>query len=97
MWVNQLVLLITQHTEDLLRHGGYWVIAIVSAVEALPLLGSIIPGHTVVILGGFFARLEILNIYWVMAAAAFGASCSRPVRRTLRLRLRFRLHVRAAT
>ena len=71
--MNQIVVLIMQHAEELLRHGGYWLIAIVSAIEALPLLGSIIPGHTIVILGGFFARLGILNIYLVMLAATVGA------------------------
>ncbi len=71
--VNHIILTLTGQLELLLRQGGYWVIAIVSAVEALPLLGSIVPGHTIVILGGFFARLGILNIYGVMAVAAFGA------------------------
>lgn len=61
------------HLESLLRQGGYWVIGIVAIAEALPLFGTIIPGHTIVILGGFFARLGLLNIYVVMAIAAVGA------------------------
>ncbi len=61
------------HLESLLQQGGYWVIGIVAVAEGLPLFGTIIPGHTIVILGGFFARLGLLNIYIVMAIAAAGA------------------------
>ena len=75
--VNHLIIGIIQavveHLENVLRAGGYWVIGIVAIAEALPLFGTIIPGHTVVILGGFFSRLGFLNIYVVMVIAALGA------------------------
>lgn len=71
--MNHLIFGSISHLEILLQQGGYWVIGVVAVAEALPLLGTIIPGHTIVILGGFFARLGFLNIYAVMAITAFGA------------------------
>ena len=71
--MSHLVFLLITQLQDILRHGGYWVIGIVSVAEALPLIGSIIPGHTIVIFGGFFAHLGILNVYAVMFWAAVGA------------------------
>lgn len=71
--VTHLITGIIGHLESLLQQGGYWVIGIVAVAEALPLFGTIIPGHTIVILGGFFARLGVLNIYVVMAIATAGA------------------------
>jgi undecaprenyl-diphosphatase len=59
--------------QNVLHAGGYWVLAVISVVEALPLIGSIIPGHAAVFLAGFFAHLGILNVYAVAAIASFGA------------------------
>ena len=64
---------IIAHFQAILEHGGYWVIAAASILESIPLLGTIIPGHTIVIIGGFFARLGFLNIYIVGAIAAVGS------------------------
>ena len=64
---------IADSLQNALRHGGYWVIAVTAIVEGLPLVGSIIPGQTIVILGGFFAKLGLLNLYVVMILAAIGA------------------------
>jgi len=59
--------------QAILQHGGYWLIGASSILESIPLLGTIIPGHTIVIIGGFFAKLGFLNIYAVMAIAAAGS------------------------
>ena len=61
------------HLQDILRGGGYWLIGLVSVLEALPLVGTIIPGHTIVIFGGFFAHLGFLNVYLVAFWATVGA------------------------
>ena len=61
------------YMNTILAQGGYWIVALSSAAEALPLLGSIVPGHSIVLFGGFFARLGILNVYEVIAMAAIGA------------------------
>jgi membrane protein DedA with SNARE-associated domain/membrane-associated phospholipid phosphatase len=71
--MNQIISILVLHLEDILRHGGYWVIGLVSVVEALPLIGTIVPGHTVVIFGGFFAHQGFLNVYLVAFWAAVGA------------------------
>ena len=72
-YMDHLLSILIAHLEEILRHGGYWVIGFVSIAEALPLIGSIIPGQTVVIFGGFFAHLGFLNVYWVALWAAIGA------------------------
>ncbi len=59
--------------QAILQHGGYWLIAAASVLESIPLLGTIIPGHTIVIIGGFFAKLGFLNIYAVAGIAAAGS------------------------
>ncbi len=71
--MNHFVGEFLNHLQSILQAGGYWVLGVVSVVEALPLIGSVIPGHAVVFLGGFFAHLGILNVYIVAALASFGA------------------------
>jgi undecaprenyl-diphosphatase len=61
------------HLEALLQAGGYWILGFVAIVEVIPLIGSIIPGHTIIILGGFFAHMGILNVYVVLVVSALGA------------------------
>ena len=71
--MDHLLSILIDPLEMILRHGGDWVIGFVSIVEALPLIGSIVPGHTIVIFGGFFAHLGFLNVYAVAFWAAVGA------------------------
>ena len=40
--MNHLLALLITHLEVILRHGGYWVILVVSIVEALPLIGTVL-------------------------------------------------------
>ncbi|MDD4271189.1 MAG: bifunctional DedA family/phosphatase PAP2 family protein [Patescibacteria group bacterium] len=56
----------------LLDHWGYIIIFIAAIAEALPILGTFIPGHTIIILGGFLAKLGILRLEAVMVVAAVG-------------------------
>ena len=70
---SHLVVSIVNALEQLLQQGGYWIVTLVACVEALPFIGSIVPGHTIVIAGGFFARLGMLNVYVLMALASAGA------------------------
>ena len=57
----------------ILSHGGYWIILVVSIAEALPLIGSFVPGHTIVFFAGFLARLGVLNLWYVIIIASIGA------------------------
>ncbi|MDO8575407.1 MAG: bifunctional DedA family/phosphatase PAP2 family protein [bacterium] len=59
--------------ENTLRGGGIWIILIVAIAEALPLIGSFIPGHIVIILGGFLAKLGVFNFWYVVIVAGIGA------------------------
>jgi len=57
----------------LLDHWGSWVILITAILEATPVFGLVMPGQTVVMLGGFFSRLGEIPLWKVIIAAAIGA------------------------
>jgi undecaprenyl-diphosphatase len=54
-------------------HGGYVFLFLVSTLEAVPVIGSAVPGHTAVILAGFLSRIGVLNVWFVMLIATLGA------------------------
>lgn len=57
----------------LIDHWGYLIIFLSAMVEALPILGTFIPGQTIVIFGGFLAWLGVLRLEAVIIVAASGA------------------------
>ena len=57
----------------ILNPWGYWIVLLGAILEANPITGFIIPGMTMVIAGGFFAKLNVLKIYYVMISASIGA------------------------
>ncbi len=56
----------------ILSHGGYWVIFLAAILEAMP-FGFLVPGHLIVILGGFFSKLGIFNFWYVALIGSLGA------------------------
>ncbi|MEI6596698.1 MAG: bifunctional DedA family/phosphatase PAP2 family protein [bacterium] len=56
----------------LLDHWGYIIIFFAYIAETLPILGTFIPGHTIIILGGFLAKIGVLKLETVIFVAAFG-------------------------
>ncbi len=56
-----------------LNHWGYWIILVAAMLEASPLFGLLIPGQLIVIIGGFFVKLGILDIGDTIFIAALGA------------------------
>ncbi|MFH1583068.1 MAG: bifunctional DedA family/phosphatase PAP2 family protein [Candidatus Falkowbacteria bacterium] len=56
----------------LIDHWGYLIIFITAISEALPILGTFIPGHTIIILGGLLAKIGIFKLGAVMAVASAG-------------------------
>lgn len=65
--------LILNILESWAMHGGYAFLFTISVLEAVPFIGSTIPGHTSVILAGFLARIGVLNFWWVFILASLGA------------------------
>ena len=57
----------------LIDHWGYLIIFLSAIAEALPALGTFFPGHTIIILGGFFSQLGVLRLSAVILAATAGA------------------------
>ncbi|MDO8668246.1 MAG: bifunctional DedA family/phosphatase PAP2 family protein [bacterium] len=57
----------------LIDHWGYLILFLSAVVETLPVLGTFIPGQTIVIFGGFLAWLGVLRLDAVIIVAASGA------------------------
>jgi len=45
--------------------GGYLALFVILLSEGLPLIGIAVPGHIIVISGGFLAATGVLNMFWV--------------------------------
>lgn len=65
--------IIIDYIQTWASHGGYAFLFFISILEAIPILGTTIPGHTAVILSGFLAKIGLFNIWIVMFLASFGA------------------------
>ncbi len=58
---------------NLIQTWGYLIVFLSALTESLPLVGLFIPGQTIVILAGFIAKINELNIFYVFFLAFFGA------------------------
>ncbi len=56
-----------------LNHWGYWIVLLFAMLEAIPLVGLLAPGMLIVIIGGFFAKMGILEVGDVIFFASIGA------------------------
>lgn len=54
---------------DLLVHYGYWIVAIAALVEAMPLLGWLVPGQAIIIVAGAVAAAGHLNVVTLILVA----------------------------
>lgn len=57
----------------IVEHGGYAFLFLSTVIEGVPIIGQFIPGHTIVLISGFLAKLDILNIYVVSVIVVFSA------------------------
>jgi membrane-associated protein len=55
------------------HHWGYLLIFLISIFEAFPIIGTFLPGHLTIIASGFFAKLGILKLRYVLPLAVLGA------------------------
>ncbi len=64
---------IIDYLQIIVEHGGYAILFIVTILEGIPLIGPLVPGHTIVILSGFLAKLGVLNLSAVLTLVILGA------------------------
>lgn len=57
----------------IVEHGGYFILFVITVLEGVPVIGSLVPGHTTVILSGFFSKLHIFNINIVVPLVIISA------------------------
>jgi undecaprenyl-diphosphatase len=55
-----------------LNHWGYWIIFFFAFIETSPFFGLFIPGQSVLIVGGFLAKIGILKLTELIFIAALG-------------------------
>lgn len=53
--------------------GGYIILFFSTILEGIPLVGMVVPGHIIIVAGGFLAKLGTLNLLWVISISLFGA------------------------
>ena len=58
---------------SVLHQWWYWIVFLASILEAFPIFGTFIPGHTIVILWGFLAKLGILDLWDILIISALWA------------------------
>ena len=64
---------IISNLQSIIEHGGYFILFLITILEGIPAIGSLVPGHTAVILSGFLSRLHILNIGIVIPVVVVAA------------------------
>lgn len=60
--------------QAIVEHGGYLLLFITTYIEGIPIVGQFIPGHTIVLISGFLAKLGVLKIYKVLIIVIVGAT-----------------------
>lgn len=58
---------------NVLESGGYWFILILTIIEALPFIGTFVPGLTLIFFAGFLAEVGIFNVFLLSAVTFAGA------------------------
>jgi undecaprenyl-diphosphatase len=71
--MTSILSLIAHNLQAIVEHGGYLFILLSTISEGIPIFGQFIPGHSVVIISGLLAKIEVLNIYKVFLVVIFGA------------------------
>lgn len=51
-----------QSLAQFLVSGGYWFLGIIVVLEGLPIIGSFLPGHVVIMAAGFLAKIGVFNL-----------------------------------
>jgi len=52
---------------------GYYIIFFSGLLESVPLFGFIVPGQTIIVIGGFFAKKRLFAFFLIFLIAALGA------------------------
>ncbi len=58
---------------SLLHYHGYTLILLGTFLESIPFFGAFIPGNSLIIFGGFLAKIHVLNVVGVIGVSAMAA------------------------
>ncbi len=65
--MNELIVPLINNLEFLVSKGGYAVLAFATFVEGLPMIGTAVPGQTMVVISGFLAHAGYFTPAYVIA------------------------------
>ena len=71
--MSQIINLIGHNLQTIVEHGGYLFISLTTILEGFPVIGQFIPGHTIVIISGFLAKLQVFNLTKVLITITLSA------------------------
>jgi len=61
----QFIHSIGQNLQLIVEHGGYILLSFTSIMEGIPIAGQFVPGNTIVVISGFFSKIDLMNVYYV--------------------------------
>lgn len=70
--VHEFSISLAHHIELWVVQGGYVALFLTTMLEAIPLVGVVVPGHVAIIAGGFMAKLGVLNLWWAIFWSTIG-------------------------
>lgn len=73
MFIHEISAGIIEFLQQIIIDGGYGIVVVISFMESLPLLGTLVPGQTLVVLSGFLAKLGYLSPIVAILCACLGA------------------------
>ena len=69
----QIIQVIGHNLQSIVEQGGYFFLFFTTVLEGIPIVGQFIPGHTIVIISGFLAKLHVMNIWNVIVIVIVSA------------------------
>lgn len=61
------------YIESIILAGGYVFVFLFTALEGIPFIGMLVPGHVAIVLAGFFSKIGLMDVYWAVSLALLGA------------------------
>jgi membrane protein DedA with SNARE-associated domain len=71
--MSQFLASIGTNLQNIVEHGGYAFLFIITILEGLPVIGQFVPGHTIVLISGFLSKLGVLKLSIVIPVVVISA------------------------
>ncbi len=65
--MNELIIPLVQNLQVIVAKGGYTILALGTLIEGLPMIGTAVPGQSMVVLAGFLAHAGYFKLPYIVA------------------------------